>query len=1003
MSSWVDRVSGSRARRLRRASSGAVRALFESLEDRQLLSGTLVRPDHIVVVIEEDRASDAIGDVAHMPYFNQLAASGLVYTNSHGVAHPSLPDYLALYSGSTQGITDNGNNHTFTGTNLAKVLNSTLVGPGQYLSFGGFAESLPRDGDTTTRIAGDPNDPSAPPDLYMRNYNPMAQFTDVGSRGGVALTNAQVNKTFASFPTTAAGFDALPTVSFVIPNSLHNTHGSNEQAPYATDPSEYNFLRSNADTWLKATMDAYLQWAKSHNSLLIITTDEEETDSSPTEGITTIVNGDARLVVPGTNDTLVNHFNLLRTIEDMYGLTPLGSTATAAPLTTNALGQLSYPGQVTDQSDSLTTLASGAPAAVWGQGVTFTANVAPLPGASGVPTGSVTFMDGATMLGAASLDGTGRATLSVSTLSVGSHSISAIYGGDAAFRTSTSSAVTQTINRATSAVTVTAPATVGQGRAVTFSARVSAVAPGAGTAGGTIQFQIDGVNFGAPVTLAGGVATGAAINSLTLGSHTVTAIYAGDANFLDATGSAVTQVAPLAGSATGLSVSPSPSVFGQSVQLAATVAATASGSTTPTGSVTFMDGSTAIGTAALNAAGVATLNTAALTVGTHQLTAVYGGDAAFAGSASAAVAHVVAQLSNDKFANRIALAGAAVTTTGTNVGATKETGEPKHAGNAGGKSVWWTWTAPSAGTVTIDTAGSNFDTLLAVYTGTSVSALTAVSGGNNDNASTGVVTSKVTFTVTAGKVYQIAVDGKNGASGAITLHLNLIPPAPAAPTGVAASDGLFTDRVRVTWNAVASATAYEVWRNTTNSTSSAVKISPAVDVTGTTFDDLTAVQGTTYYYWVKAKNAGGTSGLGASNSGYKALTGPTNDNFVNRTVLTGASLTATASSLRATKEAGEPNHAGNAGGKSVWFTWTAPTSGTVTIDTAGSNFDTLLAVYTGTSVSALTAVASNDDSLSGGTTTSKVTFQVTAGTVYQIAVDGYDGVWGNITLHLNLV
>ena len=166
----------------------------------------------------------------------------------------------------------------------------------------------------------------------------------------------------------------------------------------------------------------------------------------------------------------------------------------------------------------------------------------------------------------------------------------------------------------------------------------------------------------------------------------------------------------------------------------------------------------------------------------------------------------------------------------------------------------------------------------------------------------------MTFAVTAGTTYQIAVDGYGGVAGSITLHLNL---------------------------------------------GAAVKI---------------------------------------------------NDNFADRTTLSGTSITTTGSNVGATKEAGEPNHAGNAGGKSVWWTWTAPTSGTATIDTLGSSFDTLLAVYTGSNVSSLTAVpgGSNDDSPAGGTTTSKVTFAVTAGTTYQIAVDGYGGVSGSITLHLNL-
>ena len=97
-----------------------------------------------------------------------------------------------------------------------------------------------------------------------------------------------------------------------------------------------------------------MQWAKTHNSLLIVTTDEEETDTHPTSGITTIVNGDPDLFVAGTNNNFVNHFNVLRTIEDMYGVAPLGNTATATPLTTNALGQLSYPGQVVNRTDSST-------------------------------------------------------------------------------------------------------------------------------------------------------------------------------------------------------------------------------------------------------------------------------------------------------------------------------------------------------------------------------------------------------------------------------------------------------------------------------------------------------------------------------------------------------------------------------------------------------------------------------------------------------------------------
>src|SRR5262249_3083016 len=107
-----------------------------------------------------------------------------------------------------------------------------------------------------------------------------------------------------------------------------------------------------------------------------------------------------------------------------------------------------------------------------------------------------------------------------------------------------------------------------------------------------------------------------------------------------------------------------------------------------------------------------------------------------------------------------------------NVGATKEPGEPDHASNAGGKSVWWTWTAPASGGVTLSTSGSSFDTLLAVYIGDSVSNLSVVA--NNDNNGTNL-TSLVSFNAVSNQTYQIAVDGLDGASGALSLALSLKP------------------------------------------------------------------------------------------------------------------------------------------------------------------------------------------------------------------------------------
>ena len=255
---------------------------------------------------------------------------------------------------------------------------------------------------------------------------------------------------------------------------------------------------------------------------------------------------------------------------------------------------------------------------------------------------------------------------------------------------------------------------------------------------------------------------------------------------------------------------------------------------------------------------------------------------------------------NDAFSASQALGGASGTTSGTTVGATKETGEPSHAGNAGGGSIWYRFTAASSGPVTINTTGSGFDTLLGVYTGAAVSGLTAVA--SNDDNPAGGLQSLVSFSAVAGTTYRIAVDGYSGVKGAVTLNWTV----PAVPA-------------------------------------------------------------------------------------------PVNDAFSASQALAGASGTTNGTTVGATKETGEPSHAGEAGGGSIWYRFTAPTSGATTINTTGSGFDTLLGVYTGASVTGLTEVASNDDNPAGGFQ-SLVSFSAVAGTTYRIAVDGYSGVKGAVTL-----
>ncbi len=267
-------------------------------------------------------------------------------------------------------------------------------------------------------------------------------------------------------------------------------------------------------------------------------------------------------------------------------------------------------------------------------------------GVSGTPTGIVTFTDGSTLLGSCILDGAGSATFATSSFSVGTHSITVTYSGDATYAVM-SLPPELTVNKASTVSTVSSsvnPSVFGQ--SVAYTATVTAVAPGSGTPTGTVTFM-DGATEIGTATLSGGVAT-FTTSSLATGSHTITASYEGDGNFNGCTGSLTgnPQVVNKADTSTSLVSSVNPSVFGQSVTFTANVAAVAPGSGTPTGSVTFYNGSTQLGTSTLSS-GVATFTTSSFSAGTHSITITYSGDGSYSGSTSTALTQTVGQISTN--------------------------------------------------------------------------------------------------------------------------------------------------------------------------------------------------------------------------------------------------------------------------------------------------------------------------------------------------------------------
>jgi hypothetical protein len=250
---------------------------------------------HVVIVVMENKNyGDIIGRPDEAPYLNSLAAGGATFSNSYALTHPSQPNYLALFSGSTQGVTSDDCPKNF--KNVPN-LGAELIASGR--SFAGYAESM--------RLAGYTGCGTYLSLGYVRAHNPWVDFSNVP---------AASNPTFASFP---RDYSQLPTVSFVVPNLCHDMH-------YCS--------RDTGDSWVKHNLGGYAQWAKGHNSLLIVTFDEDATIlglGGDNNRIPTIFYG--AHVRPGSYTEHTTHYGVLRTVEDMYGLPHAGASATAAPIT----------------------------------------------------------------------------------------------------------------------------------------------------------------------------------------------------------------------------------------------------------------------------------------------------------------------------------------------------------------------------------------------------------------------------------------------------------------------------------------------------------------------------------------------------------------------------------------------------------------------------------------------------------------------------------------------
>ncbi|GAA2742549.1 alkaline phosphatase family protein [Kitasatospora cinereorecta] len=253
-------------------------------------AATLPTPDHVVVVVMENHAYTQVIGSSSAPYINNtLKAGGANLTQSFGLTHPSEPNYYMLFSGSNQGRTDDS--CVGVGSISAPNLASELIAAG--LTWKSYNESLPSQGSTVCSSGN-----------YAQKHNPWFGFSNVPTNTAMTMTQ---------FPTD---YTTLPKVSFVVPNLCSDMHDCSV---------------STGDTWIKNNLSAYATWAQTHNSMLVVTFDEDNKLSG--NRIPTVIYGQ-HVAAGSSTATTYNHYNVLRTLEDLAGLsTHAGNAASASDIT----------------------------------------------------------------------------------------------------------------------------------------------------------------------------------------------------------------------------------------------------------------------------------------------------------------------------------------------------------------------------------------------------------------------------------------------------------------------------------------------------------------------------------------------------------------------------------------------------------------------------------------------------------------------------------------------
>ena len=362
------------------------------------------------------------------------------------------------------------------------------------------------------------------------------------------------------------------------------------------------------------------------------------------------------------------------------------------------------------------------------------------------------------------------------------------------------------------------------------------------------------------------------------------------------------------------------------------------------------------------------------------------------------VASCSSTVAGDLFCSPVVRTGNTQTTTSNNTNASLEPNEPSSSLGSDSGSIWYAYTPAADGSLTLSTTGNTVPSTVSVFLGSSFSTLSRPQGWSDVGGQNNYASSPFNVVKDATYYIRLVSFGQTRSTFSLT-HTFVATPistTPSVPRNVVATASTNDGTIDISWVTPASdggspILSYEA--TVAPSGQTCIVSATALSCSIGALENWTA-----YTVSVSARNGVGRSSPASALGNVRP--GTTDDFFATPRLTQGLSGSSTSKTNFATVEVNEPNHAGYVASHSVWFTYTAPASGQLEISTAGSNFDTLLATYTGSNLANLTLIAANDDTKTGQS--SAVSFAAVAGQTYRIAVDGYAGLTGNVTLNWNL-